>query len=98
VTTHRDEDPQRPGSGGDGVGHRRHGRAVTSGGLIAGILWALIAVPIAAVGARVLDFVREPAGARSNAPSALLPDGPAREPVVLGDGSGRPPGEAPHGG
>jgi putative heme transporter len=72
--------------------------AVTSGGLIAGILGALVAVPIAAVGARVLDFVREPAGARGDAPSVLLPGGPAREPVVLGDGSGRPPGDGPHGG
>ena len=66
--------------------------AVTSGGLIAGILGALVAVPIAAVGARVLEFVREPAGANGRLGSVVLAEDSASDPVVLGE---RPPGDTP---
>jgi putative heme transporter len=63
--------------------------AVTAGGLLAGILGALVAAPVAAVAARVLDFVRESPGSPNAAGlDAEMHDGPAGGAPAVAAGSG----------
>lgn len=66
--------------------------AVAAGSLLAGLIGAVIAVPLAAVGATVLGYYRE----RSRAPAAPPPVEPV-EPVEPGDGPGDEPRPTPPG-